>query len=230
MKRRILAILHSRTGHPGYVGSSLKARGYEIERVRVTCGQPLPDEPDSYAGVISFGGPMSANDESVPGIVTEMEFIDRVLAADVPFLGICLGAQLLARVLGAAVSPHPEKFLEAGYFAITPARTECELFDDPLYVYHWHEEGFELPSGARLMATGANFTNQAYRLGDRHYGLQFHPEMTRSILASWIRTAGHKLVGPIAQTAEVQHSGHDRHKHALRVWLERFWDHWPISR
>lgn len=225
-KRPILAILHTSGGDPGVVASSLEARGYIVERVRI-CDAPLPEDVSRYAGVVSFGGPMSANDESLGFIADELRWLPRVLKTGTPFLGVCLGAQMMARVLGAQVAPHPRHLLEAGYYPIEATQEgRSFLAGGPMQVYHWHQEGFVLPRGATLLATGEDFSNQAYRYGDRVYGVQFHPEITRAIMSHWIEVAGHKLNRPTAQPGFLHLGLHAQHKAAVRRWLERFWDGW----
>ncbi|MEL6180553.1 MAG: glutamine amidotransferase, partial [Myxococcota bacterium] len=146
----ILLILHTPNGSPGYVGQAFKNHGFALKEVR-TCHEPLPHDLSRYAGVVSFGGPMSANDESLELIRNELRWLPQVLRAQLPFLGICLGAQMMARVLGAQVSRHPECLLEAGYYPIEPTPEGRSTFGGPMAVYHWHQEGFTLPRSAVLL-------------------------------------------------------------------------------
>ncbi|PSN19780.1 glutamine amidotransferase [filamentous cyanobacterium CCP5] len=221
----ILAVVHQETSDPGLVGQILTSRGYRFQQCCPALGDELPD-PSTYAGVIVFGGPMSANDDqTLPFIHQELRWMDRVLAADVPLLGICLGAQLLARALGATVEAHPEGLREIGYFPLYRAEDD-RLFQQPMHVYHWHQEGFELPNGAQLLAQGDLFVNQAFRYGKRAFGLQFHPEITAELIELWTTRGAEQLLLPGAQAQSLQVYQHRLYSKAVETWLARFLDHW----
>jgi GMP synthase (glutamine-hydrolysing) len=227
MARKILIIVHNPKSDPGCVGQILRTNGYELDIRCPSNNEQLPTTMDSHDGVVIFGGPMSANDsETLPFIRQELDWIPIALAADKPFLGICLGAQLLARVLGAKVSPHPDGMTEIGYFPIVPTPEAYPVFEHPLYVYHWHREGFELPIGAERLAKGEIFVNQAFRYGKAAYGLQFHPEATGAIVKRWTTLAAQMLVLPGAQSREEQISKHALYGVAKDNWLEGFLRLW----
>ena len=101
-------------------------------------------------------------------------------------LGVCLGAQIMARVLGARVFAHPDDLCEVGYHPLAPAKPDCPLFPSPFHAFHWHREGFDLPPGAELLARGVIFENQAFSVGTRAFGVQFHPEMTSVTHERWL--------------------------------------------
>ena len=222
----VLLVVHSRRSDPGQVAEALQAKGWRTEVRCPRAGESLPESLDDHAGAVIFGGPMSANDDSLPFIRHELEWIPTALGSGKPFLGICLGAQLLARSLGATVAPHPQGMHEIGYFPLVPTPTGSDVFPEPLHVMHWHGEGHELPDGAELLATGEIFTNQAFRYGATAYGVQFHPEIQEDILKRWMKTAAHKLARPGAQPPEVQLAGHARHGAAMHRWLDGFLDVW----
>ena len=227
----ILVVLHSKVGSSGLVGESLIQRGFQVREVRTVLGQPLPKRLDNLAGVVVFGGPMSANDDHETYIRRELDWIPRVLAADLPLLGICLGAQLMARTLGARVQPHPDRLLEAGYYRISPTREGKGLFgSEPMWVYQWHAEGMELPPGATLLAEGDRFPVQAYRCGQQAFGVQFHPEMTYRIVERWTTGADKQLAVDGARPPEAHRRDHRLYAAGVRNWLERFWDIWILAR
>lgn len=224
---KILAIVHQETSNPGLVGQLLRAKGYQLDLCCPALGDPLPSHLDPYCAVIIFGGPMSANDDhDLPFVRAELDWIPTVLTADKPFLGICLGAQMLARVLGATVTSHPEDLREIGYFPIQPTNNHPAIFGQPMQVYHWHREGFELPSGTTLLAQGETFRNQAFQYGKTAYGLQFHPEMTQDLIHLWTTNGADQLTLPGAQSREEQFRNHALHGSQMREWLDRFLDHW----
>ena len=140
----------------------------------------LPDPADVDLLVI-MGGPMSINDEAgYPWLAAEKEFIRSAIEQDKAVVGICLGAQLITGAMGAAVYPNREK--EIGWFPIAgemaDGAQESFSFPEELLVFHWHGETFDLPHGAVRLAAGAACRNQAFQLGSRVIGMQFHLETT----------------------------------------------------
>lgn len=220
---QILLIVHQESSEPGLVGQVLQDSGCSLDIRRPCLGQALPKTLDEHDGVIVFGGPMSANDDdTLPFIRTELDWIAATLAAETPFLGICLGGQLLARVLGAKVAPHPEDSVEIGYLPIAPTAAGADF---PNTVYQWHREGFELPHGAELLARGDRFPHQAFRYG-RAYGLQFHPEITAALIDRWTTVAADHLDRPDAQPRATQLENHARYGVAVEQWLRSFLRQW----
>lgn len=227
---QILVVVHQETSSAGLIGEVLHRAGCLLDVRCPAVGQPLPDTLAAYAGVVVFGGPMSANDDqSLPFIRTELDWIDQVLAANIPYLGICLGAQLLARSLGARVAPEAEGWREIGYYPLRPA-AEQSVFPTLMQVYHWHKEGFELPAGSQLLATGDRFPNQAFCWGERAYGLQFHPEITAALIEHWTTQAADQLTLPGAQAKATQVHQHRLYSQAVENWLRPFLSQWLALR
>ena len=163
MSDKVLLIVHQLHSNPGRVAAKLAARGLKIDLRRVACGDPLPETLADHVGAVIFGGPMSANDDSIlPIIKAELEWLKIPLEEEKPFLGICLGAQLLARHLGAEVAPHCEGWHEIGYYRIRATEAGRAVFPETQHFYQWHGEGFELPCNAELLAEGEYFPNQAF--------------------------------------------------------------------
>ena len=228
MRGKILVIVHQPTSTPGRVGRKLVERGFELDIRRPCIGEPLPESLEEHRAVVVFGGPMSATDcRELDFIRAEIDWLAVPLAAGTPFLGVCLGAQLLARQLGVAVRPHPHEKVEIGYYPIRPTPAGLDLVPRwPDHVYHWHREGFELPAGAVLLAEGDAFSNQAFRYGESAYGVQFHPEVTQAMLHRWTVRASHRLCLPGAQSRSAQLEGRLVHDSAVAAWLDLFLDRW----
>jgi GMP synthase (glutamine-hydrolysing) len=219
--KKVLVIVHQESSEPGLVGQVLQENGYALDIRCPAIGADLPKTMEDHAGVVVFGGPMSANDDDLPFIRAELEWIPIALDSGKPYLGICLGAQLLARVLGAKVAPHPHDLREIGYVPIQPISIAHNPLSELTEVYQWHKEGFELPSGATLLATGKTFPHQAFQYGAA-YGTQFHPEITRAMIDRWIAKVPEQLSLPGAQPYEAHVAGNDRHAAKIEQWLRRF--------
>jgi len=226
--RKILLVVHQPTSEPGLIGQVLQDLRYDLEICCPAVAQPLPATMDDYDGAIVFGGPMSANDDTtLPFIRDELDWIPSVLEAKKPYLGVCLGAQLLARVLGGQVSLHPEGMKEIGYSRIQPVSEQADL-SGLNHVYHWHQEGFEVPREAILLAEGQVFPNQAFRY-DNAYGIQFHPEITHSMIRRWVAAAPNYHIQPGAPSIEAQLHQHLHHAATVEKWLRSFLVQWLCS-
>ena len=228
MKKRILFIMHQATSDPGRIGEAAQEFGYEPVICCHSCGDPLPDSLEDYAAAAMFGGPVSANDDHLPFIRTELDWLDIPLREKKPFLGICLGAQMLARVLGGSVMYHEDGFHEIGFYKVTAKHAGRDLFDDEQYFYQWHSEGFSLPSsnrGIEHLAASEKFDNQAFRTGNA-YGVQFHPDVTDRMMKKWSTMVAHRMVLPGAQARDRQLAGQAAHGNYVDTWIRRFFRHW----
>ncbi|TBW36277.1 glutamine amidotransferase [Siculibacillus lacustris] len=221
----ILIVLHQEQSSPGRVGQMLQARGHALDIRRPRFDDPLPTTMAGHAGAVIFGGPMSAND-SDPWIRREIDWIGVPLAEDKPFLGICLGAQMLVRQLGGTVFAHEREEVEVGWYPLLPTEAGRARIDWPDKVYQWHSEGFDLPTGATLLATGERFPNQAIAHGRAAWGVQFHPELTWAMMNRWTVRAAHRLGAPGAQSRRHHFEGRGLHDHQTLRWTERFLDLW----
>ena len=237
MTQAILIIVHQAHSTPGRVGHWLKHNGYTLDIRCPAIGTPLPQSLSSYAGVIVCGGPMSANDHE-PWMSEEIACIERTLSANIPYLGICLGAQLLCRALGGTVAAHPQGEVEIGYYPIQPTKAGDEIAKGigaawPSHVYHWHHEGFDLPKGTRCLASGDAFPHQAFGVGNSAYGIQFHPEVTYATMCRWTTTSVDKMNHPGARTPREHLAGWYQHDRDVNQWLGAFLKHWvknPVIR
>ncbi|PJK28882.1 glutamine amidotransferase-related protein [Minwuia thermotolerans] len=226
MKRPVLLVVHQKHSDPGRVGMRLRTLGNQVEICRHACGDPLPEDFDAYRGVVVFGGPMSANDDHEPFIRSELDWIPRAVESGAPFLGICLGAQLLARAGGAAVRAHPEGLVEIGYYPVRATEAGQDLFPNEMHIFQWHREGFELPAEAALLATGDVYRNQAFSLGDHAIGIQFHPEVTEQMNRRWLIGGAERLGLPNAQQPEAHIAGRRQHDIFVDEWVDDFLSQW----
>ncbi|MEA2322668.1 MAG: hypothetical protein QOD81_2518 [Solirubrobacteraceae bacterium] len=189
MTVRLLVLQHLFCEHPGSFSDVIRERDVEVTTVELDQGEQLPALADVDA-ILVMGGPMSANDDhDHPWLAAERAFIAEAVWAGVPVLGACLGAQLLAAALDAAVYAAPGgPEVGLGPVDVTDAGRADPVFAGlaPSFVAcHWHGDTYDLPDGAELMASTSQCRNQAFRVGDSAYGVQFHVEVTADQIAQW---------------------------------------------
>jgi len=191
---------------PGSVARAITDSGAALRLVRVDQGDALPpsDAVADMAGLVVMGGPMGVHDE-LPWLREERALLRAAVAARLPVLGVCLGAQQLAAALGAAVSPGPVPECGMGEVHLTTDAIADPVFGPaptPLPCVHWHGDTFTLPEGAVRLAGNDAYENQAFRVGARAYGLQFHVEVTASLVAHW---GPHLPAGVFVRASDVAH-------------------------
>lgn len=173
------ALQHVSFETPALIGEEAEARGIAVEIVRMDLGEEVPPV-EAIDGLIVMGGPMGVMDtEEYPGLLTEMELIEAAVRRDLPVIGVCLGAQLLAAAMGARVYRGPVEEVGAGEVTLVADDPVLGEAGGRLPVLHWHGDTFDLPEGAELLASSGAYENQAFRIGERAYGLQFHVEIGR---------------------------------------------------
>jgi GMP synthase (glutamine-hydrolysing) len=218
---KVLIVLHQERSSPGRVGQMLHDHGFDLDIRRPPLGEELPETLDEHAGVVIFGGPMSANDTD-EFVRRETDWLSVPLREDKPFLGICLGAQMLVNHLGGKVAGHHEGKVEIGWYPLKPTEEGRSLMHWPEMVYQFHREGFTLPDGATLLATAETYPNQAFRYGRNAWGIQFHAELTRAMMQRWVVRGAHRFDLPGAQPGRDHLGGRliwDMH---LKRWLDEF--------
>jgi GMP synthase-like glutamine amidotransferase len=185
----------------GSIAAWLETREASVSYTRFYRDDQLPP-PDSIDMVIVMGGPMSVNDEDkLPWLKPEKQFIRDAIASDIPVLGLCLGAQLIANALGAPV--YPNRVKEIGWFPVQAVGASEGSFRFPqeFLTFHWHGETFDLPDNAVHLARSSNCANQAFQLKQNVIGLQFHLETTREGALAMVENCGNELVpGPGIQS------------------------------
>lgn len=215
----ILVLRHEPFEHLGYFAAILREQAISFSYKDL--GEPL--DLDGHSGLIVMGGPQSANDSS-PALSVELGLIAQAIRAGVPVLGICLGAQLIAKALGARVYANAEKEIGWAPVYFTPAAEDDALFSglpSPSVFFHWHGETFDLPAGAEWLAFSNRCRRQAFRYAGNVYGIQFHPEITPEMIIDWSAQPANcgdvdTLDGPLdpraADTAPLA-------RHVLTGWL-----------
>lgn len=219
----VLVILHQATSSAGRVGQMLQARGHRLDIRRPPLGDALPETLERHAGAVMFGGPMSANDPD-EFVRRETDWLSVPLAENKPFFGICLGAQMLVNHLGGTVAGRKDGQVEIGWYPIEPTADGAALMDWPDMIYHFHTEGFTLPSGAVRLAAADAYPNQAFRYGDNAWGVQFHAELTQAMMQRWVVRGAHRFDLPGAQRGRDHLQGRLYHDHKVRKWLADFLD------
>ncbi|MBF6987582.1 MULTISPECIES: glutamine amidotransferase [unclassified Cupriavidus] len=187
-------IQHLAFEHAGVIGNALRARGHALRAFQAGVDdlRPIVDDPADL--LLILGGPIGVYEtDAYPWLEGEIALIRQRLAAGGKMIGVCLGAQLIARAAGARVYPGTR---EIGWAPIvpTPAGRDSalgELVGANWEVLHWHGDTFDLPPGAELLASTAAVTNQAYAIGNQVLALQFHPEVMPADIEAWL--VGHTV-------------------------------------
>jgi GMP synthase-like glutamine amidotransferase len=185
-----------------------------VSAIRLYENGTFPD-PKRLEALVVLGGPMGINDEEkFPWLVPEMHFIEKVIKNGVPVLGICLGAQLLAHVLGAKVYPNNEK--EIGWFSVTKTVSSNDhkiatILPDKMEVFHWHGDTFDLPEDAIQLYRSEACEHQAFIYDNNVTALQFHLETTPASIDALINHCSEELIdAPFVQSAEAMRKGTSR--------------------
>lgn len=220
-----LLITHGPLPPRDFVSQTLGARGFARDWRCLPKGHDLPaPDPKAYDLAVVYGGPqlLSNPQPDEAYLLDEIAWVRAFVEAGGRFLGLCLGAQILAKAFGAKVWPHPKGCREVGYYPIraTSRGQAAAGLPGEMQVYHWHRDGFDLPDGADLLARGELFPNQAFALNPRVMGVQFHPEITDAMIANWsARAPADSDQAPGAQCRTTHLSAYQQHQPQVQAWL-----------
>jgi len=215
--KRLLVLQHVASEPMGVLDPLLRASGLRIRYVNFARHANTQVNVDKYDGLVVLGGPMNVDQYSrYPHLLHEIEIIKQALTREIPVLGICLGAQLLAAALGASV--HPNAVREIGWY---PLSLSAAAANDPLFshldqeaeVFQWHAYTFTEPNGTVHLASTASCANQAFCYKGFAYGLQFHLEVDASLIERWLKHSELKK--------ELEPLGGDMHAQQVQVATER---------
>lgn len=236
-RQKILVFQHVPYEPLGTLDPLLKEAGFRIRYVNFGRDPKTRPTLDNYAALIVLGGPMNSDQiDTYPNLITEVEIIREAVARDMSVLGICLGAQLLAKALGGSVRRNAVR--EIGWYDVD---VTAEGLADPVLstfakqqqVFQWHEDGIELPPGTVHLASSPASPVQAFRHGEHAYGFQFHLEADGPLIDRWLTVPDHEAalnvdednVDPAAvrkQTRESIDALQDLSRKTFSRWIERF--------
>ncbi len=187
---KVVIIKHIDIEGPGTIADFLDDNNIAYKIINIFNGESLPNSLADVSAIVVLGGPMNVYEEDkYPFLKEEDKFLRGVIDKNIPALGFCLGAQLIAKAKDAVVKKNTEK--EIGWFKVSLTGNGS---DDPLFqgfsreidVFQWHGDTFEIPDGGVKLAESEVCPNQAFRIGNNIYGLQFHVEVTGDMIQQWI--------------------------------------------
>jgi len=217
--RKLLVFQHSAAEPLGVLDPLLRKSGFRVRYINFSRHPDTKPDVSRYHGLIVLGGAMNVDQvDRHPHLALEIAAIREAVRREIPVLGICLGAQLLAAALGANVRPNPVR--EIGWYRIHPtidaqADRLCRHFDGNQHVFQWHAYTFDLPQGAVHLASTPTCPHQAFRFGDRAYGLQFHLEADEPLIQRWLQVPDYRAEVEVAESGHsLDRILHDTHGHA----------------
>ena len=228
MRNRIIHVIeHWPVAEPDAGRRHLIARGFDVRVHEPWKGGRLPVLNGDEAGVMVMGGPQMVSEHGKwRYLSTEFRWIEQALEKAVPLVGICLGSQMIAHVLGGTVRYAPGEALSMGFYETRAKQAAGDLIPPSLMTLNGNAQGWDLPAGATLLAASEETVhpNQAFAYGDTTVALQFHPEVTRTILDQWQREFASSIGRPGSHSKAEQDAAFTAHDAALKAWYLGFLD------
>jgi GMP synthase-like glutamine amidotransferase len=230
MLKNIAIFRHTSIEGPGYLAPFLDQHGIPWQLFCIDKGDAIPGNVGQFSGLVFMGGPMSVNDD-LPWIPSVLELIRNAVARDIPVLGHCLGAQLMAKALGKEVTRNAVKEIGWGKTTVSGNETAQVWFGDikTFDAFHWHGETFSLPQGASHLLSSEHCDNQAFALG-KHLALQCHVEINEQMIAEWCEAGAHEIAtsttSPAVQDATLIQQQAAEKLHQLQIVARQLYRHW----
>ncbi|MDA8329468.1 MAG: type 1 glutamine amidotransferase [Betaproteobacteria bacterium] len=215
----------------GYFGEFLARHDIPSQLIQVDQGEPIPDDPHPFSGLVFMGGNMSVNDP-LPWIAQSVALIQQAVAAGIPVLGHCLGGQLISRAMGATVSDNPVKEIGWGEAYALDNATAYDWLNgiQQFTAFHWHGETFSLPPDAVHLFRSEACAHQAYVLHNKHLAMQCHVEMTEGMIIDWCKEGENEIKSarssPHVQTAATMQTGMSTRIAALHHVADQLYRRW----
>lgn len=223
MLRKLVLVRHGEDPPDDRVVTFAVQNGFAPILLRPFKGDKLPEPGPDVAGSVVYGGPFNVFEEDKHTFLNaEADWIRACMAKGIPLLGICQGAQQIARVLGAEVGPFEQTVHEFGYYPVSPTPEGRDFLPETLYMTEAHYHAFAIPEGAVHLATSPLYPNQAFRFGKTTFGVQFHPECTIEGFRRWQRNAWAPYGRPGTQTRAQQDALMMAHDERQGDWFYDF--------
>ncbi|MDH3594387.1 MAG: glutamine amidotransferase [Rhodospirillales bacterium] len=223
MAKRVVLVKHEGSPRDDRAAIWLARQGFELHWRSPYAGDGLEVPDDSVAGTVLYGGPQGIPEiDRHPFLAEEARWVERCLRRDIPVLGLCLGGQIVAHALGAAVGPGPDGLHEFGYYELFPTDAGRAVIPEGLVVTQAHFHEFAVPEGAELLAKSELYRHQAFRYDGNAFAFQFHPEITGEGFRRWQDADWAPWGEPGVQTREEQDTHAAPHDQAQHDWFVGF--------
>ena len=228
--KKILFVSHHNEIELGIMKNFFLENNYNIEVINPLIGKKLPKDFKNYSGIIILGGAMNVNDtKEYPDLINEIDWIKEITKSNIPILGICLGAQLIANAYGATVDNHKDGLVEIGYRKVSFINKNANLDFYPNKVFQWHTQGFNLPNKSQLLAYNELFDVQAFVIKNNIFGFQFHPEVDKKMIIKWNNKSSIAMKKKGFIKKETQLKDHETYSENVSNWFKLFLKNWLIS-
>lgn len=225
MAKRIVLITHNAPSKDDRASDHLARLGYELDWKTPCKGASLDALDKDVAGTVVYGGKYCISEiPDLPFMQQEIDWIRASMNANLPVLGICQGAQMIAHILGAKVGPPDHGQHEFGYYPVEPTPEGKHFLPETIHMAQFHFHEFDISKGAVRLAQTEVYPNQAFSWGDRVYGVQFHPEITPDGLHRWQESFPQSHLHPGAQSREMQNRLCAEHDATMDKWFRGFLD------